>query len=81
MLNQFLHEQLTIAFEYGVPKPKMPNSITQSLNPVFELRDYQEKRLQVLSTTLTTIYREKKNPSTCYSTWQPVAVKRLSWQA
>ena len=43
MLNQFLHEQLTIAFEYGVPKPEMPNSITQSLNPVFELRDYQRE--------------------------------------
>ena len=32
MLNQFLHEQLTIAFEYGVTKPEMPSSITQNLN-------------------------------------------------
>ena len=42
MFNQFLHEQLTIAFEYGVTKPEMPGSITQNLNPTFELRDYQK---------------------------------------
>ena len=42
MLEQFLHEQLEIAFEWGVPKPEMPGSITQNLNPVFELRPYQE---------------------------------------
>ena len=42
MLNQFLHEQLTIAFDYGVPKPEIPSSITQNLNPAFELRDYQK---------------------------------------
>ena len=42
MLNKFLHEQLTIAFEYGAPKPEIPSSITQNLNPVFELRDYQK---------------------------------------
>ena len=42
MLNQFLHEQLMIAFEYGATKPGMPGSITQNLNPTFELRDYQK---------------------------------------
>ena len=42
MLEQFLHEQLEIAFNYGVPKPEIPGSITQNLNPVFELRPYQE---------------------------------------
>ena len=42
MLNQFLHEQLTIAFEYGVTKPEIPSSITQNLSPAFELRPYQE---------------------------------------
>ena len=42
MLEQFLHEQLEIAFNYGVPKPEIPDSITQNLNPVFELRPYQE---------------------------------------
>ena len=42
MLNQFLHEQLTIAFEYGVTKPEIPSSITQNLNSTFELREYQK---------------------------------------
>lgn len=42
MLEQFLHEQLEIAFNYGVPKPEIPGSITQNLNPIFELRPYQE---------------------------------------
>ncbi len=42
MLEQFLHEQLEIAFNFGVPKPEMPDSITQNLNPAFELRPYQE---------------------------------------
>ena len=42
MLEQFLHEQLEIAFNFGVPKPEMPSSITQNLSPAFELRPYQE---------------------------------------
>ncbi len=42
MLEQFLHEQLEIAFNFGIPKPEIPESITQNLNPAFELRPYQE---------------------------------------
>ncbi len=42
MLEQFLHEQLEIAFNFGIPKPEMPKSITQNLNPTFELRPCQE---------------------------------------
>ncbi len=42
MLEQFLHEQLEIAFNYGAPKSEMPGSITKNLNPTFELRDYQK---------------------------------------
>ena len=42
MSEQFLHEQLEIAFNFGIPKPEMPDSITQNLNPAFELRPYQE---------------------------------------
>ena len=34
MLEQFLHEQLEIAFNFGIPKPEMPDSITQNLNPL-----------------------------------------------
>ena len=41
MLEQFLHEQLEIAFNFGVPKPQMPDSITQNLSRAFELRPYQ----------------------------------------
>ena len=43
MLEQFLHEQLEIAFNFGVPKPEMPDSITQNLNPAFKLRSYQKE--------------------------------------
>ena len=42
MSEQFLHEQLTIAFEYGATKPEMPGSITKNLNSTFDLRDYQK---------------------------------------
>lgn len=42
MLEQFLHEQLEIAFNFGISKPEMPESLTQNLNPTFELRLYQE---------------------------------------
>ena len=42
MLEQFLHEQLEIAFNFGIPKPEMPDGVTQNLNPEFELRPYQE---------------------------------------
>ena len=42
MLEQFLHEQLEIAFNYGVPKPEMPGSITKNLNSTFEPRAYQK---------------------------------------
>ena len=42
MLEKFLHEQLEIAFNFGIPKPEMPESLAQNLNPAFELRPYQE---------------------------------------
>ncbi len=42
MQQPFLYDQLAIAFDYGVPKPEIPDSITQNLNPVFDLRPYQE---------------------------------------
>lgn len=41
MQQQFLYQQLTIAFDYGVSKPEIPGSIAQNLNPVYELREYQ----------------------------------------
>ncbi len=41
MSEPFLHEQLDNAFNFGLPKPEIPKSISQNLNLVFELRDYQ----------------------------------------
>ena len=41
MQEPFLHEQLNNAFSFGLPKPEIPDSITQNLNPVFKLREYQ----------------------------------------
>ena len=41
MQQPFLHEQLTSVFNFRLPKPEIPDSITQNLNPVYELRDYQ----------------------------------------
>lgn len=37
MLEQFLHEQLEIACNFGVSQPEMPDSIKQNLNGAFEL--------------------------------------------
>ena len=80
MLEQFLHEQLEIAFNYGVPKPEIPGSITQNLNPVFELRPYQEDAYASFVHYFNTDLPVKKNPSICYSTWQRAAARRSSWQ-
>ena len=38
LLIYILIEQLEIVFNFGDPKPEMPDSITQNLNPAFELR-------------------------------------------
>ena len=43
MFEQFLHEQLEVAFNFGMPKPQMSESIVQNLNPAFELRPYPEE--------------------------------------
>ena len=62
MLEQFLHEQLEIAFNYGVPKPEMPESITQNLNPAFELRPYQEDAFASFIHYFNTDLPDKENP-------------------
>ncbi len=41
MSEPFLHEQLDNAFNFGLPKPEIPNSITQNLNPTRPPREYQ----------------------------------------
>ena len=42
MSDQFLYQKLTNAFEFGLPKPEVPESITRNLNPALPLRPYQE---------------------------------------
>lgn len=41
MTEPYLYQQLETAFRFGVPKPEIPDSITQNINPTFELREYQ----------------------------------------
>ena len=62
MLEHFLHEQLEIAFNYGVPKPEMPSSITQNLNPAYELRDYQIDAFARFIHCLNGTFPGKENP-------------------
>ena len=49
MTEQFLHEQLHIAFDYGVPKPEMPGSITQNLNPTKEQNTFDRNKFTIFS--------------------------------
>ena len=42
MSEQFLYQKLANAFELGLPKPEVPESITRNLNPALPLRPYQE---------------------------------------
>lgn len=41
MPEQFLYEQLDTLSNFGMLKKEMPDSITQNLSPVYELREYQ----------------------------------------
>ena len=62
MSEQFLYERLTNAFEFGVPKPEMPNSITQNLHPKFELRPYQVEAFARFLHCLNGNFPGKRNP-------------------
>ena len=62
MPEQFLYERLTNAFEFGVPKPEMPDSITQNLHPKFELRPYQVEAFARFIHCLNTDFPGKRNP-------------------
>ena len=42
MSEQFLYQKFANAFELGLPKPEVPESITRNLNPALPLRPYQE---------------------------------------
>ena len=80
MLEQFLHEQLEIAFNYGVPKPEMPNSIMQNLNPAFELRDYQKEAFASFIHYFNNDLPSKEKPVHLLFNMATGSGKRLSWQ-
>ncbi len=62
MPEQFLYERLTNAFEFGVPKPEMPESITQNLSPAYELRPYQIEAFARFIHCLNNGFPGKRNP-------------------
>lgn len=62
MSEQFLYERLTNAFEFGVSKPEMPDSITQNLKPTYELRPYQVEAFARLIHCLNMDFPGKRNP-------------------
>ena len=62
MAEQFLYERLTNAFEFGVPKPEMPDSITQNLKPTYELRPYQVEAFARFIHCLNMDFPGKRNP-------------------
>ena len=62
MPEQFLYERLTNAFEFGVPKPEIPNSITQNLKPTYQLRPYQVEAFARFIHCLNTDFPGKRKP-------------------
>ena len=62
MSEQFLYERLTNAFEFGVSKPEMPDSITQNLKPTYELRPYQIEAFARFIHCLNMDFPGKRNP-------------------
>jgi type III restriction enzyme len=78
MLEQFLHEQLEIAFNFGIPKPEMPDSITQNLNPAFELRPYQEDAYTSFIHYFNNDLPNKEKP--LHLLFNMATGRRLSWK-
>ena len=62
MSEQFLYERLTNAFEFGVSKPEMPDSITQNLHPAYELRSYQVEAFARFLHCLNNDFPNKRKP-------------------
>ncbi len=81
MQQPFLHEQLTSVFNFGLPKPEIPNSITQNLNPVYELRDYQIDAFARFIHCLNNNFSGKETHLHLLFNMATGSGKRLSWQA
>ena len=62
MQQPFLHEQLTSVFNFGLPKPEIPDSVTQNLNPTFELREYQQDTFARFIHCYNNSFPGKENP-------------------
>ena len=80
MRDLFLYEEMKVLYDSGFVNREIPDSITQNLNPQFEIRDYQEEALRDSSTTSIKNTPAKTDDCICCLTWQLAAVKHLSWR-
>ena len=62
MPEQFLYVQLDTLSDFYVLEKKMPDSITQNLNPKFELREYQVEAFARFIHCLNNDFPGKENP-------------------
>ena len=62
MPEQFLYEQLDTLSNFGMLKKEMPDSITQNLSPVYELRPYQVETFARFIHCLNNDFPGKRNP-------------------
>ena len=62
MSEQFLYQQLDAASDLGLLSKEIPDSITQNLNPAFELRDYQTDAFARFIHCLNGNFPGKENP-------------------
>ena len=62
MSEQFLYEQLDTLSNFGMLKKEMPDSITQNLHPVYELRPYQMEAFTRFIHCLNKDFPGKRNP-------------------
>ena len=62
MPEQFLYQQLDAASNLGLLNKEIPDSITQNLNPAYELRDYQEEAFARFIHCLNGTFPGKENP-------------------
>lgn len=62
MSEQFLYEQLDTLSKFGMLKKEMPDSITQNLHPIYELRPYQVEAFARFIHCLNNDFPGKRNP-------------------
>ena len=62
MPEPFLYEQLDTLFEFGVLDREIPDSITQNLKPIYQLRPYQVEAFARFIHCLNKNFPGKRNP-------------------